>query len=170
MGAVKSRTSISEPPPLPKKFTWPDYARLRELKGPVYEIDDGLFVYTFEVELNNLTTTAEDDADADVAPMSFICIRFFSDKPCIAEGYAYLSCSKCKIVLEHFHSRSIETHEKLRPGLFGAFPTQRRRLFFEKVRVYNRPATHPHEFLETNNVDELVDELVTIEFLRFLLN
>lgn len=167
MGAVKSRTSISEPPPLPSKFTWEDYARLRELKGPVYEIADGLFVYTFEVEIDDPDPVEEKKEGHE----SFICIRFFADKPCIAEGYAYLSCSKCKIVLEPFHSRTIETHEKLRPGLFGAVPAQRRRPFFGKIKMYNRPATHPHDFTEVNNADDLHDdELVMIEFLRFLLN
>ena len=169
MGAVKSRTSISEPPPLPTKFTWPDYARLRELKGPVYEIAEGLFVYTFEAEL---VPTAEEveGSESEPEPKTFVCIRFFYDKPFIAEGYAYLSCSKCKIVLEPFHNRGVETHEKLRPGLFGAFPAQRRRPFFGKVRVYNRPATHPNEFFEKNNVGELDDEPVLLEFLKFVLD
>jgi hypothetical protein len=170
MGAVKSRTSISEPPPLPTKFTWPDYARLRELKGPVYEIAEGLFVYTFEAEL---TPTVEEgkgsESEAEPEPKTFVCIRFFYDRPFIAEGYAYLSCSKCKIVLEPFHNRGIETHEKLRPGLFGAFPTLRRRAFFDKVRVYDRPATHPHEFVEKKD-DEFDDEPVVLEFLRFIVD
>lgn len=166
MGAVKSRTSISEPPPLPKTFTWPDYARLRELKGPVYEIDQSLFVYTFEVEIVD-PHPADEKKEGDG---SFICIRFFTDKPKISEGYAYLSCSKCKIVLEPFHGHAVETHEKLRPGFFGAIPTQRRRTFFEKIRVYNRPATHPHEFVEISDTNEIRDEPVMIEFLRFILS
>jgi hypothetical protein len=169
MGAVKSRTSISEPPPLPTKFTWQDYARLRELKGPVYEIAEGLFVYTFEAELAPTVEEVE-GSESELEPKTFVCIRFFYDKPFIAEGYAYLSCSKCKIVLEPFHNRGVETHEKLRPGLFGAFPTQRRRPFFEKIRVFNRPATHPNEFVEKNNVGELDDEPVMLEFLKFVLD
>jgi hypothetical protein len=150
MGAVKSRTTVSEPPPLPTRFTWEEYSRLRELPGPVYEIADGLFVYETTVYVRK--PTEEDEGEVKEEETSEI--RFFSENP-LSEGVVYLSLCGYKLVFEHFHNRGVEVYEKLRAGLFvptGA--TKRRRVFFERPRVYDRPATEPRVCHERSTDEE----------------
>jgi hypothetical protein len=149
MGAVKSRTTTSEPPPLPTRFTWEEYSRLRELPGPVYEIAAGLFVYETTVYVQKPTT--DDDAAAEEETCE---IRFFSENP-LSEGVVYLSLCGYKLVFEHFHNRGVEVYEKLRAGLFVPVGViKRRRVFFDRPRVYDRPATEPRVCHERSTEEE----------------
>ncbi len=158
MGAVKSRsTTVSQPPPLPKRFSWEEYARLRELPGPVYEIATGLFVYETTVHVPKPKAN-EDDALEEEEVQE---IRFFSDSPKLSEGVVYLSLCGFKIVFEHFHDRGVEVYEKVRVGLFVPVgSSKRRRTFFARPRVYEHPATDPRMFQECD-----VD---VVEYLEFI--
>jgi len=152
MGAVKSRTTVSEPPPLNSRFTWEEYARLRALTGPVYEISEGLYVYELTIE------TIEPMEHDDVVE-----IRFFSESP-LSEGVVYLSLSGFKIVFEHFHNRGVEVYEKLRSGLFVPVTSfqRRKRRFFDRPRVYLNPATAPRVFQES------LEGSTDAEYLQFI--
>lgn len=140
------------PPPLPDRFTWEEYSRLRELPGPVYEIADGLYVYeaTVFVSENNNDDALEETME----------IRFFSESP-LSEGVVYLSLCGYKLVFEHFHNRGVEVYEKLRAKLFVpvAGSNRRRRVFFAKPRVYDSPATAPRVYHE---------DCVNTDYLQFI--
>lgn len=157
MGAVKSRTTVSEPPPLNSRFTWEEYARLRALTGPVYEISEGLYVYELTIETIE-PMEHEEEKENDVVE-----IRFFSESP-LSEGVVYLSLSGFKIVFEHFHNRGVEVYEKLRSGLFVPVTSfqRRKRRFFDRPRVYLNPATAPRVFQES------LEGSTDAEYLQFI--
>lgn len=150
MGAVKSISSTSEPPPLPTRFTWEEYSRLRELAGPVYEIAQGLFVYETTVHVPKPKKNEDDGLEEEEVQE----IRFFSESP-LSEGVLYLSLCGYKLVFEHFHNRGVEVYEKLRAKLFVPMGTiKRRRVFFERPRVYDRPAVNPRVCHERSTDEE----------------
>jgi hypothetical protein len=123
----------------------------------VYEIATGLFVYETTVHVPKPKKNEDDSLEEEEVPE----IRFFSDAPYLSEGVVYLSLCGYKIVFEHFHDRGVEVYEKVRVGLFVPIgSSKRRRTFFVRPRVYERPATDPRFFKECG-----VD---AAEFLEFI--